>query len=412
MTSTADPPPFPAHPIHHPLERGADGTNRPALWIDPRYHAIRETGTGVAEVILMNGVRAKLVTRHTDVMAVMRDERFSREAALDVDYVVGLEGTLLGVDGGDHRALAKLVRDRFTRQAVEGTRGRVEARAADTLAAMRERGDPVDLIEAFSLPFALDVIADVLGLPEADRRRFQRLSEAFLATSALSRDDAIASEQAMGGYLAGLLEQRRRVPADDLLSRIAVGGAGLPFDRLVKLPIALLVGGWETTASSIGTHVQVLLTHPYGEHETAYRHLVDHPEAIPGAVSELERMCSISGADGMPRRVTHDLTLPGGEALRAGDVVVPSQDAANFDPRVFADPHRMDFGRTPNRHLAFGHGIHHCIGRHLAHVEMTTAIALLTRELPTLRLAVPVEDVPRKSGHAIRGPLTLPVAWD
>lgn len=412
MTSTADPQSFLTCPIHHPLDQEADGVNRPALRINPRYHTIRETGGGVAEVDRANGTRAKLVTRHADVMLVLRDERFSREAALDVDDVAGLEGTLLGLDGDDHRALSKLVRDRFTRLAVEGIRDRIEVRAASTLTAMRERGDSADLIEAFSLPFALDVIADVLGLPAADRRRFQRWSEAFLATSTLKREDAIASEQAMGGYLAGLLEQRRRVPADDLLSRIAVGGADLPFDRLVKLPIALLVGGWETTASSIATYVQILLTHPYGEHETAYRHLVDHPEAISGAVSELERMFSNSAADGMPRRVTHDLTLPGGEVLRAGDVVIPSHDAANFDPRVFADPHRMDFGRTPNRHLSFGYGIHHCIGRHLAHAETTTAIALLTRELPTLRLTVPVEDIPRKSGHAIRGPLTLPVAWD
>lgn len=412
MTSTADPQPFPACPIHHPLDQKADGVNRPALQIDPRYHAIRESGGGVAEVIRANGTRAKLVTRHADVMRVLRDERLSREAALDVDDVAGLEGTLLGLDGDDHRVLSRLVRDRFTRSAVEGVRDRIEARAAAALAAMRERGDAADLIEAFSLPFALDVIADMLGLPEQDRRRFQRWSEAFLATSTLGRDDALASEQAMGGYLAGLLEQRRRVPADDLLSRIAAGGADLPFDRLVKLPITLLVGGWETTASSIGTYIQVLLTHPYGEHETAYRHLVDHPEEIPGAVSELERMFPTSGADDMPRRVTRDLTLPGGEVLRAGDVVIPSHDAANFDPRVFADPHRMDFGRTPNRHLSFGYGIHHCMGRHLAHVEMTTAIALLTRELPTLRLTVPVEDIPRKSGHAVRGPRTLPVAWD
>ncbi|MBB2910813.1 cytochrome P450 [Streptosporangium becharense] len=411
MTVTAGPQDSAACPIAHPLDQDADGVNRPGLYKNERYHEIRETGTGVTEVIRVGGTRAKLVTRYDDVMQVLRDQQsFSRERALDVDDVE-LEGTLLGLDLDDHAAVRKVVRDRFTRQAVEGIRGRVEARAAAQLAVMTGRGEPADLIEAFALPFALDVIGDILGLPPEDRAQFRRWGEAFLASSALSRQEAAASEQAMAGYLVGLIERRRREPTGDLLSQIAADGTHLPFDRLIKLPIALLVGGWETTESSIGTYVQVLLTHPYGGYATAYRYLTDHPEAIPGAVSELERIFSTAAADDMPRRVVQDVVLPSGAALVAGDVVIPSHDAANHDPRVFPDPHRIDFGRTPNRHLAFGYGAHHCIGRHLGHMEVVTAITLLTRELPELRLVVPVEEIPRRSGHAIRGPIELPVAW-
>ncbi|GAA2872964.1 cytochrome P450 [Streptosporangium fragile] len=412
MTATAEPRDSVTCPIAHPLDQGPDGVNRPGLYKNPAYHTIREAGTGVAEVIRANGTRAKLVTRYGDVIQVLRDhEAFSREAALDVDDVAGLEGTLLGLDRDAHATVRAVVKDRFTPSAVEGIRDRIEARAVARLDAMRKQGDPADLIREFALPFALDTIGDMLGVPQRDRLRFREWGEAFLSNDTLSRDDATAAEQAMAGYLAGLIEQRRQDPTGDLLSRIAVNGAHLPFDQMIKLPIALLVGGWDTTASSIGTYIQVLLTHPYGDHETGYRYLVDHPEAVPGAITELERMFSTSAGDEMPRRVVRDVTLPSGAALRAGDVVIPSHDAANYDPRVFSDPHRMDFGRTPNRHLSFGYGIHHCIGRHLGHVEVVTAIALLTRELPALRLAVPAEDIRHKPGQAVGGPIELPVAW-
>ncbi len=186
-------------------------------------------------------------------------------------------------------------------------------------------------------------------------------------------------------------------------------GAHLSDDRQIKLPISLVLGGWETVASTVGIQIHVLLTHPYEGYETAYAYPTDHPEAVPGAVTELERLFSVTAADEMPRRVTREATLPSGARLSAGDLVIPSHDAANCDPRVFADPHRMDFARDPNRHLSFGYGVHHCIGRHLGHLEVVTAIAHLTRELPALR--VPSEEITRKPGNAILSSETMPVAW-
>ncbi|MEU4332980.1 cytochrome P450, partial [Nonomuraea dietziae] len=123
---------------------------------------------------------------------------------------------------------------------------------------------------------------------------------------------------------------------------------------------------------------------------------------------ELERMYSTAAADAMPRRVMRDVVLPGGASLRAGELVIPSHDAANYDPRVFSDPHQMNLARTPNRRLSFGFGAHHCIGRHLGHLEVVTAIRLLTRQVPTLRLA---GEAVRKEGIIISGLQSLPVAW-
>lgn len=409
--SSANPPGASAAPIPHPFDQDADGINRPGLYKNELYDTIRETGTGVADIIRANGTAAKLVTRYDDVLQVLRDQDvFSREAARDVDDV-DLEGTILGLDLDDHADVRDVVKDWFTPRAVRRLRGQVEAQAAEQLAAMTAGDEPADLISAFSLPFALHTICDMMRLPRADRLRFRAWGDAFLGTTALTRADAAESQAAMAGYLAGLIERRAREPGDDLLSQIAVGGTHLPPDRLIKLPIALIVGGWETAASSIGTFVHVLLTHPYGGRDSAYGYLTDHPGAVPGAVTELERTFSTAAGDDMPRRVTRDVTLAGGARLRAGDVVIPSHDAANHDPRVFTDPHRIDFARDPNRHLSFGYGPHHCIGRHLGHMEVVTAIALLTRELPDLRLAVPSAAVRRKPGHVVFGPEALPVAW-
>ncbi|MFD8560569.1 cytochrome P450 [Streptosporangium canum] len=411
--------PAAACPIRHPLDQGPDGVNRPGLHLNPRYHAIRDSGTGVVEVARANGTTAKLVTRYDDVMVVLRDPLFSREKALPFDDVSNLEDTILGLDGTAHAAVRGLVKNHFTPRAIEARRAEIEHCAAAQLQVMIGRGAPADLLTDFALPFALELICDLLGLPEADRADFHRWSKAFLSHSNLSREEAEASLGEMHGYLAGLLQQRRDAPAGDLLSQIAVDGAHLPTHQLVMLPIALIVGGWETSASSIGTFVQVLLTHPYEEYETGYAYLVDHPADLIGAIIELERMFSTSGADDMPRYATADITLPSGAHLTKGDVVIPSHDAANYDPRAFIDPYTMNFARfaraatdtTVERHLSFGYGIHHCIGRHLGHGEVVAAIGLLLRELPTLRLAVAAEDIPRKTGHAVGGPTHLPVTW-
>ncbi|WP_431932583.1 cytochrome P450 [Micromonospora sp. RP3T] len=398
----------------HPFYQDADGVNRPP---GPRKHpdyARFAAGSPVVPIVRRVGgepVPALLICRYADVREVLRrQDVFSRAAAAYADEV-DVSGTMLGMDGAEHARVRGTVKDAFTRPAVDGLRDAVRAAAQERLAAMVGRGAPADLVRDFAVPFALDVICDLLGLPADDRMRFRRWGDMFLGAGDLSREEAARSAEEMGGYLWEQLEQRRGRPGDDLLGRIATAAADQPVDVQIKLPISLVVGGWETTASSIATFVHVLQTEPYGPAGTGWAYLVAHPERLDGAVAELERLHSTANGDEMPRRVMADVTLPSGARLAADDIVVPSHDAANRDPAVFPDPERMDFDRAPTPHLSFGHGAHYCIGAHLGALEVRTALGLLLRELPGLRLAVPPDEVPWKPGHAILGPVGLPVTW-
>lgn len=413
-TPTPAPTPVTA-PLAHPFYLDADGVNRPA---GPdkhhRYGEFAASGPGVVPVVrTVNGARisALLICRYADVREVLRDQNvFSRVAAAHADDV-DVSGTILGMDGEQHARVRGIVKDAFTKAAVSELRDMVEKRAAAQVAAMTMGESRAELIEDFALPFSLHTICDLLGLPQGDRMRFREWGEMFLGTADLTREQAAQAALEMGGYLFEQLEERRARPADDLLTRIAVAGADQPIDIQIKLALALVVGGWDTSASSIGSYVFVLCGRAYEGDETGWDHLLAHPDKLDSAVTELERLFSTSAGDDMPRRVLADVELPSGARLTRGDIVIPSHDAANRDPRVFPDPDRMDFDRAPNPHLSFGHGAHYCLGAHLGALEVRAAIAALLRELPGLRLAVPAAEVRWKSGHSITSAEALPVEW-
>ncbi|TDC35159.1 cytochrome P450 [Micromonospora sp. 15K316] len=399
----------------HPFHTDADGVTRPRGPEKHPYYA-RFAASGPPVVPVLRQIagelhRALLICRYADVREVLRrQDVFSRAAAVPTDQI-DVTGTMLGLDGRQHARVRGTVKDAFTRTAVARLSTAVRATAEAHLATLTAGERPADLVRDFAVPFALDVICDLLGLPGEDRAQFRRWGDMFLGTGDLGRDDAARSAVEMGGYLWEQLEQRRTCPAGDLMSRIAAGAADQPMDVQIKLPISLLVGGWETTASSVATFVYVLHTRPYRDGRTGWEHLIEHPEQVSAAVTELERLYSTANGDDMPRRVLADVRLPSGARLAEGDLVIPSHDAANRDPGVFPDPERMDFDRRPNPHLSFGHGPHYCVGAHLGALEVRTAIALLLKEVPQLRLAVAAGEVPWKAGHAILGPAALPVTW-
>lgn len=401
--------------IRHPFDADADGVNRPSgPDKHPYYARFAASGPPVVPIVRqVNGVPvpALLVCRYPDVKEVLRrQDVFSRTAARDADPV-DLTGIMLGMDGQQHARVRGMVKDLFTKPAVADLGPRIEAEAASQLATMVARGGRAELLADFAIPYTLHVICDLLGVPDGDRAEFRRWGDLYLADSELTRDEAARAAQEMGAYLWQQIERRRGCPAADLLTRIATAAVDESVDVQVKLPISLLVGGWETTANSIATFVHVLRSRPYAGYATAWDYLLDHPEKLDGAVTELERLHSTTNADNMPRRVLADVELPSGARLRAGDVVIPSHDAANRDPEVFPDPERMDFDRDPNPHLSFGYGPHYCLGAHLGALEVRVALGLLLRELPGLRLAVPADEVRWRAGHSILGPEELPVRW-
>ncbi len=406
--------------LRHPFYVGEDGVNRPAgPDKHPLYSQFAGSGPGVVPVVrTVNGrdMDALLICRHEDVKEVLRNPVFSREHAAEADDV-DVSGTILGMDGELHAHVRGIVKDAFTRQAIMGLRARVEGEAAALAREMTGRGDEGELIEDFGLPLALHTICDMLGLPKADRRQFGVWGELFLGTSDLTREQAAQSAEEMGAYFAGQILDRRQHPADDLLTRVAHGGSQVPDEnRLavqIGLAIALVVGGWDTVASSIARYVYVLRTRPYARYTTAWDYLIDHPGQVDNAVTELERLYSTSTGDSMPRRVMADIVLPSGSRLSKGDIVIPSHDAANRDPAVFPDPERIDFDRRhgPTPHLSFGYGAHYCIGVHLGGMEVRTAISTLIRDIPSLDLAVLPDQVAWKAGHTITTPEKLPVTW-
>ncbi|GLH98830.1 cytochrome P450 [Phytohabitans aurantiacus] len=412
MTAAQD---MPATRIRHPFYVDADGINRPpGPDKHPFYTQFATSGSSLVPVIRMvqgAPVNAFLVCRYSDVKEVFRrQEIFSRAEAAAADPI-DVSGTLLGMDGDEHAQVRGTIKDAFTRPAIHALRGIVERTAAGQLATMTNDRRHAELVQDFALPFTLHVISDLLGLPSQDRMRFRAWGDAFLATGGLTQQEAAQSSMEMGAYLWQQLEQRRAQATEDLLTRIATAAADQPAHVQIKLAVALVVGGWETTASSIATFVFVLHTRPYLTYASAWDYLLDHPERLDSAIAELQRLYSTSAADEMPRRVMADVELPSGARLSKGDIVIPSLDAAHRDPAVFPRPTEMDFDRTPNPHLGFGHGPHYCIGAHLGKMEVRTAIHQMLRELPDLRLAVPAAQIPWKAGHSLISPERLPIEW-
>lgn len=404
-----------ATPLRHPFYVDDLGVNRPpGPDKHPYYSQFAASGSSLVPVVRTvhgRSVNAFLVCRYVDVKEVFRrQELFSRAAAAVADHI-DVSGTLLGMDGAEHAKVRGTVKDAFTGSAVAALRGMVDRAAAGQLAIMTNKGRRADLVQDFALPFTLHVICDLLGLPSEDRMRFRTWGDAFLATGGLTRAEAARSAMEMGAYVWRQLEQRRGRSTEDVLTRIATAAADQPMDVQIKLAIALVVGGWETTATSIATFVFVLRTRPYRAYQTGWDYLLDHPERLDSAVTELQRLHSTAAGDELPRRVMADVELPSGARLSEGDIVIPSPDAANRDPSIFPRPDEMDFERYPNPHLSFGHGPHYCIGAHLGALELRTAIGLLLRELPQLRLAVPPGEVPWKAGHSLLAPEELPVEW-
>jgi cytochrome P450 len=381
------------------------------LQINPVYFELQRDEP-VARVRLPYGGEGWLATRYEDVKTVLADPRFSRAAVMEPGADVPrtlptmpTETNILSMDPPDHTRLRKLVAKGFTARRTEQLRERAQEIVDGLLDAMQEQGPPADLVEALAMPLPITIICEMLGVPFEDRGDFRAWSEAAVAITAFSYDEILAAGESLRTYIGGLVERKRAEPADDMLSVLVAAHDNedrLSTSELVSFGVALLVAGHETTANQIGNFVYQLLRMPERLGE-----LRADPSLMPAAVEELLRFTPLGASAGFPRIATAEIVLSG-VTIKPGDAVFVNNIAANRDPSVFENPNEVDFHRTHNPHVMFGHGAHHCIGAPLARMELQVAIGTLLKRFPRLELD---GDVTFKRGRLIRGPQALPVRW-
>jgi cytochrome P450 len=352
-----------------------------------------------------------MVTRHEDVRFVQADSRFSRAAMIGRDVArtapYPLQGeSIIGMDPPDHTRIRRLVSREFTPRRVEQLRGRAQEIVDGLLDDAATSPSPVDLVEALAQPLPIAMICELLNVPFSDRDKFRGWANAFMTSTGHSIDEVLAARDSLNAYLADLIAERRRNPTDDLLGALVVlrdEGDALSELELVNLGLAMLVGGFETTAAQLGKFIFCLLCNPDQLGVIRAR-----PEVVPTAVEELLRVIPLSSGTALAWIATEDVEV-GEVVIPAGDPVMASAAGANLDDSVFEDPERLDVTRDPNPHLAFGHGMHFCIGAHLARMELQVAIGTLFGRFPDVRLAVAPGEVQWKVGSAVWGLESLPV---
>ncbi|MGP3921527.1 cytochrome P450 [Nonomuraea sp. 10N515B] len=371
----------------------------------------------VAHVTLPSGDQATLLTRYEDVKQVLADPRFTRQltapdaARLSADGggVFSSEMATVIPDGGEeHQHWRRLVGKWFTAKRMNALRPQMAQIAEELIDDMVERGAPGDLKASLGFPLPVYVICDMLGVPAADRDRFSYWSDTFLNLTRYSKDEIDAAQAEFFQYMSGHVAAKREQPGDDILSElIAAGGpedGGLTDIQILVTGMGLLVAGHETTANMIGKMVSMLLAD-----RSRWEALLADPKLIRTTVEESLRFDANSGF-GLPRYL-RDETEVSGTVLPRGTTVICSMAAANRDESAFEAAEHMDLTRSPNPHLAFGSGAHSCLGQALARTELQVVLEVLLRKLPTLDLAVPVEDLERVEGLAVGGLRTVPVRW-
>src|SRR5215469_4489791 len=363
---------------------------------------------------LPDGSTAWLVSGYEQARQVAADPRFSRALAVSsaraqqgFDALAG--ASINGIDPPEHTRLRKLVASAFTARRVDALRPRVAGIVDELIDALLDQPQPADLVTAFSLPLPVQVICEMLGVPTEDMEQFHAWSDTVMGDWERNSDEVMTALADMFGYFGELIEMKRAQPADDLMTALIAArdqADRLSEDELMVMGCALLLGGHETTSNLINLSLLALLDHP-----DELAKLRADPDLVPGAVEEFLRYVRLSSL--VPARVTSEEVRIGDVTIPAGETVIPLFGTANRDPSVFTDPDRFDVTRAAaSSHLAFGYGVHHCVGAQLARMEMREAFRGLLGRVPGLRLAVPAEQLRFKQGMAIHSLCELPVKWD
>lgn len=375
------------------------------------YQPLRDQGP-LARVAFYDGRRVWAVTGHAEARALLTDPRLSSDRQnpafpIPLERFEALRRTrapLIGVDDPEHNTQRRMLIPGFGVKKIAAMRPEIQRIVDGLLDRMLAQGPPAELVSAFALPVPSMVICSLLGVPYADHEFFEEQSHRLLR----SRTAGAAEEagDALEEYLAALITRKEQEPGDGLLDELIADrlrAGSLERGELARMAMILLVAGHETTANMISLGTFTLLEHP----EQLDR-LRTRDDLIPDAVEELLRFLSI--ADGLLRVAREDIEIAG-RTIRADDGVVFATSLINRDGAAYPAPDALDWSRSARHHVAFGFGIHQCLGQNLARAEMEIALRSLFARIPDLRLAVPAAAIPFKPGDTLQGMIELPVAW-
>ncbi|GGK72636.1 cytochrome P450 [Sphaerisporangium melleum] len=397
------------HAMSGPVTLSLD---RPNPFDPPRDLARwREEGP-IRPMLYADGHVGWLVTGYEAARAVLADPRFGTDldrlhppvgGRLTQRLFAGIPGFFLHQDPPEHTRIRRLLTGQFTLRRAKELEPRIRQIAGELLDGMEKAGPPVDLVEVFALPLPSLVICELLGVPTGAQESFQRQSEVMLDLDSTS-DQVREAVSGLMAFMLELVDGKRARPGEDVISNL-VATKQLTKEEIAGVAMLLVVAGHETTANMLALGTFTLLRNP--AQLAALRE--DPVRRAPAAVEELMRYLSIIHI-GLLRTAMADVPIEG-HMIRAGESVTVSLSAADRDPARFPDPDALDVTRPATGHLAFGHGVHQCIGQQLARVEMRVGYPALLERFPGLRLAVEPEQVATRSDMAIYGVHRLPVAW-
>jgi cytochrome P450 len=352
-----------------------------------------------------------VVSRYQDIRAALVDPRLSAktlpEAMMPTDADNKIPVVFARADDPEHNRIRRMLTSNFTFRRCEAMRPQIQQMVDHYLGEMISKGPPADIVRDFALPVPSLVIALLLGVPPEDLGLFQRHTTVGLDQKS-SDDEKTQAFGAMFAYIQELVLRKEREPGDDLISRLVteyVATGQLDHGTTAITSVIMMQAGHETTANMISLGTVALLQHPHVFEQLGQS---NDPAVIANIVEELMRYLGIVHSQ-VDRVATEDLTI-GGQLVRAGEFVMMSLLAGNWDSEFVNDPEAFDIERSARGHLGFGYGAHQCIGANLARVEMQVAFATLARVLPGLKLAVSPDELRFKESD-IYGMKELPVSW-
>ncbi|KUN00336.1 cytochrome [Streptomyces yokosukanensis] len=375
------------------------------------FDALREERP-LARMVYPDGHVGWIVSSYELVRKVLSDPRFSHSTEIGHFPVTHrgqvmpnhpkIPGMFIHMDPPDHTRYRRLLTGEFTARRANLLLPRAEAVAAEQLDVMRDHGSPADLVTTFAKPLSLRVLSEFVGLPYSEVDRYGHAPTLLHDSDADPQEAAAAMGQAVA-FFAEVVERRHKEPEDDLISRLIAGGQ-LTDEELCNMVTLLLFAGYETTESALAVGVFALLHH--ADQLAALR---ADPSKLDATIEELLRYLTVNQYDTY-RTALEDLELAG-ETVKKGDSITVSLPAANRDPARFACPAELNIDRETSGHMAFGFGIHQCLGQNLARVELRAGLSALLRAFPDLGLAVDFEEVPLRLKGSVFAVKSLPVSW-